>query len=112
MSVGPSRYFSVFSWLHAKRPWSATSVTLVSQVNSANAAWQASVGCQSNALSGGLPLPSAGTHALSSGSGGAVGSAGIGALLPVLGAEAAGDGALAVSELPALASPLGLAVAP
>src|SRR4029453_9673401 len=81
MRVGPSRYFSVFSWLHANRPWSGTSVTLVSQVNSANADWQPSDGCQSSAWSGGVPLPSAGTHALSSGTGGAVGRAGMGLLL-------------------------------
>src|SRR4029453_9159293 len=80
--VGPSRYLSVFSWLQANSPWSATSVTLVSQVNSANAAWQASVGCQSKAWSGGIPLPSAAAQALSNGTGGAVGNAGSGLLLP------------------------------
>ena len=83
--VGPSRYFSVFSWLQANSGWSATSVTLVSQVNSANAAWQASVGCQSMRLvRRDVPVPSGATHAWSDGAGGAVGSAGIGALLPVL----------------------------
>src|SRR5512133_1326183 len=100
--VGPRRYFSVFSWLQANKPWSGISVTLVSQVKSANADWQASVGCQSNALSGGVPWPSAGTQALSSGTGGAVGNAGIGLLLPDLVALGSGlEGACAFSEAPA-----------
>src|SRR4029453_11156837 len=116
ISVGPSRYFSFFSWLHANRPWSATSVTLVSQLNSAKAAWQASVGCQSSALSGGVPWPSAAAQALSNGTGGAVGKAGSGLLLPVpLGCGLAGSlgssvGACAVSEAPAVGSLLSAGV--
>ena len=59
--VGPSRYFSVLSWLQANSGWSETSVTCRSpQVKLAKPAWSASVGCQSIALSGGVPWPSAG----------------------------------------------------
>src|SRR6478672_2007726 len=82
ISVGPRRYFSVPSWLQAMMPWSGVSVTGVPQVKSANAVVQASGGCQSSALSGGVPLPSGLLQASPTGFGGAVGKAGIGRLLP------------------------------
>ncbi len=67
-------------------------------MNSANAAWQASVGSQSMALSGGVPAPSGLTQASAIGLGGAVGRAGIGSLLAVLLALGSGVPALGCSD--------------
>src|SRR5215218_10144922 len=82
--VGPSRYFSVFASSQEKNGWSEMSGTLSlsAQVNAAKSAWSCSLGCQSMALSGGVPWPSAVGRGLL-GSGGAVGRPASGRLFPV-----------------------------
>src|SRR5918994_4888560 len=96
--VGPSRYFTVLVSSQEKNGWSAMSGTLSlsAQVKAANSCWSCSLGCQSMALSGGVPWPSTVGRGLL-GVGGAVGRPASGRLLPVglaLGsAEALSEGA-------------------
>src|SRR4051794_12815054 len=83
MRVGPSRYFSVPVRSQENSGWSETSTWGSPHVKLAKSDWSDWLGCQSMALSGGVPWPtSVGRGAV--GVGGAVGSWGatIGRLLP------------------------------
>src|SRR5215217_5088277 len=108
--VGPSRYFSVFVSSQEKNGWSAMSGTLSlsAQVNAAKSCWSCSLGCQSIALSGGVPWPSTLGLGLR-GVGGAVGKPANGRLLPV---GLVVGSALGLAEGASDAEPSGAAVEP
>src|SRR5829696_4156571 len=111
--VGPSRYFTVLVSSQEKNGWSAMSGTLSlsAQVKAANSCWSCSLGCQSIALSGGVPWPSTlGLGLL--GVGGAVGRPASGRLLPVGLVVGSAPGLVAGVEGASDAEPSGPAVEP